>query len=102
MPKEPANKPPEKSPITPVRFGRNMMWWVVFGLIAVLSMSYFMQGLDQRDQLSQSEFWGYAKRDQVKTLIIKTRDERLEGELMPNIKGRAKDAKPRFYVIVDF
>ncbi|MDY7009666.1 MAG: ATP-dependent zinc metalloprotease FtsH [Planctomycetota bacterium] len=102
MPEEPANKPPEKRPVTPVRFGRNMMWWVVFGLIAVLLMSYFMQGIDQRVPMSQGEFWGYAKRDQVKELLIKTRDGRLEGELIPNIKGRAKDAKTRFYVIVDF
>ena len=102
MPEEPSNKPPEKRPITPVRFGRNMMWWVVFGLIAVLLMSYFMQGLDQRVELSQGEFWGFAKRDQVKTLLIKTRDGRLEGELTPDIKGRDKDAPTRFYVIVDF
>ena len=102
MPEEPSNKPPEKRPVMPVRFGRNAMWWVVFGLIAVLLMSYFMQGLDRRAELSQGEFWGYAKRDQVKELLVKTRDGRLEGELIPNIKGRAADAPTRFYVIVDF
>ena len=102
MPEEPSNKPPEKRPVTPVRFGRNVMWWVVFGLIAVLLMSIFMPGLDQSVPLSQGEFWGYAERDQVKTLLIKTKEGRLEGELMPDIKGRAKDGKTRFYVIVDF
>ncbi len=102
MSEEPANKPPEKRLITPVRFGRNTMWWVVFGLIAVLLMSYFMQSIDQRVEMSQGEFWGYANRDQVEALLIKTRDGRLEGELIPDIKGRDKDAPTRFYVIVDF
>ncbi len=102
MPEEPTNQPPEKRPASPVRFGRNIMWWVVIGLVAVLLTSYFMESFDRRVEFSQGEFWGYAKRDQVEKLLIKTGENRIEGDLVPDIKGRDKDAPSRFYVIVDF
>lgn len=78
------------------------MWWVVIGLVAVLLTSYFMESFDRRVEFSQGEFWGYAKRDQVEKLLIKTGENRIEGDLVPDIKGRDKDAPSRFYVIVDF
>ena len=82
-----------------MRFGRNVVAWVVVGALAVLLMSVMLKGT-QRQEMKQSEFWRYANNGQIKSLLIKS--DRVEGELVANVPGREKDAQGKFFMPVNF
>ncbi|MCD6377539.1 MAG: hypothetical protein J7L99_01670, partial [Planctomycetes bacterium] len=97
----PDNKlPRDKPPLPPARFGRSLMWWIVFAIIAVVLMSVLMDNFRRPVELTPGEFWNYARNGQIKELVIKS--EQVEGELVAGIPGRDKDARRRFYMPVNF
>ena len=103
MPPEPPNKPPTKRPTPPpMRFGKNIMGWIVVALLAVMLLSVLMPKLMPRAELKPAELLAYAKNDQIKTLVIDEQNSIIEGELVPNIAGRKKDAPTKFKVSVSF
>src|ERR1035437_3974756 len=99
MPEEPQNRPPGNKPtIPPIRFGRNVMAWLVFGTLIVLLLGVLYRGAP-KEELSISKFWTYAENGQIKTLVVK--NDRLEGELAASIPGRAKEAPTKFYTLIN-
>ena len=86
----------------PMRFGRNVMGWIVFGLLAVTVMSLVLPRLSPQSELTPTELLSYVKNGQVKSLIIKTEDGKIEGELADNIPGRKEDEPKRFKVHMNF
>ena len=103
MPPEPPNKPPTKRPTPPpMRFGKNIMGWIIFALLAVMLLSVLMPKLMPRAKLTPAELLAYAKNDQIKTLIINEHNNTIEGELVPDISGRKKDAPTKFKLSVGF
>ena len=58
----PDNKlPRDKPPLPPARFGRSLMWWIVFAIIAVVLMSVLMDSFRRPVELTPGEFWNYAR-----------------------------------------
>ena len=99
MPEQPPKKPEGKPPVPPApRLGRNLMAWIVFAGLAILLMSLVLR--PQRDELKPATFWAYARNGQIKLLLIKS--DRVEGELMPNIPDRDRNASAKFYMPVNF
>lgn len=97
----PDNKlPRNKSPLPPARFGKSLMWWVVFAIVAVVLMSVLMDNYRRPVELTPGEFWNYARNGQIKELVIKS--EQVEGELVAGIPGRDRNARRRFYMPVNF
>jgi cell division protease FtsH len=98
MPEEPRNdnQPPEqKRPgPPPVRFGRNLMGWLVFGLIlALVLMVALPQLMPQAEELTPPEVMNHVRNGDVVSLLIK--DDSIEGRLKPGIAGRT-DKPDRF------
>ncbi len=52
----------------PVRFGRNLMAWIVFAVLAVLLMSVVFR--TPREELSPTTFWAYVKNGYVKSFVV--------------------------------
>ena len=77
-----------------MRFGRNIMAWLVFGALAVMLMSLVLKA--PREELKPTDFWTYARNGQIKSLVVKP--DRVEGELVANIPGRAKNAPAKFFM----
>jgi len=100
MPEDPSNLPPKRPAPPPVRFGRNLMGWIVFAVLAVLLLSWSLERFDRRAELTPGQFWAYAREGQIRSLVVKS--DRVEGELMPNIKGREKGAPAKFQMPVNF
>jgi len=104
MPEEPSNKPPEKRPgPPPVRLGRNLMVWIVLGLLAVLAMTWWMERLSPAEEIKPQDFWTFLDRNEIKSVVLIRNRSRVEGELVPGAaEGRRKGARSKFYLIVDF
>ena len=103
MPPEPPNKPPMKRPTPPpMRFGKNIMGWIVVTMLVVMLASILMPKFMRRAELKPFELLAYAKNDQIKTLIINEQNSSIEGELIPDIPGRKKDAPTKFKLPVGF
>ena len=102
MPEQPPDKSPLKRPGSPLRFGRNLMTWFVIALVAVMVMSVVLSKLNPRDELTETDFWDYLKRDEINSLVVKTKASQIEGELIEGISHRDPDLPRRFYVVVDF
>jgi len=83
-----------------MRFGRNVMGWIVFAVLAFLLMSMLLQRFDQRDELTPTEFWTYAENGDIQTLVVKS--DRVEGQLRANIPGRDPARPRKFRMPVNF
>ena len=93
-------KPGRRQVPPPVRFGRNIMGWLILGLLTVWVMAFVLRDWGApRVEVKPNDLLAYAANGQIKSLIIKP--DRVEGEL-GNIPGRAKDAPTRFYTPVNF
>jgi cell division protease FtsH len=101
MADEPNNKPPLRGPTPPTpRMGRNLIGWIVFAVLAIVLMSWAMQNFDRSGKIDPTEFWGYLRNGQVKSLVIE--QTQVSGELAAGIEGREKGASTKFYMPVNF
>jgi len=75
----------------------------VLGLMAVLMMTWWMNQLGAAKEIRPREFWSHVQDDQVKSMVIITHRNRIEGELKSDAQeGRPADASRKFYLQVDF
>ncbi len=87
----------------PPRFGRSMMGWAIIIGVAVLLFMFLVRGLDDRTQITPSDFWTALEDGQLKggsVLIIQ--ETRIEGEMEPNAPVLEADDSPRFYVSYNY
>ena len=97
------NQPPEKprgptpTPTPPARFGRSLMGWVLIGVM-VFALVSFIQGMDQRREITATDFWTYIDNGQVTGELAIT-PERIKGENPPGIPGLEAGSPEKFFVI---
>ncbi|KKL73841.1 hypothetical protein LCGC14_2070880 [marine sediment metagenome] len=102
MPEDPVNEPPRRPGPPSIRFGRNILLWIGLGLLAAMGVTWYSQVFHPTKEVKPQNFWVYLDNDEVKSLVVNTYRNRIEGELRGDYRGRKKGDPTRFYLVVDF
>jgi cell division protease FtsH len=99
-----SNQTPEKPggqgptpPQMPNRFSRSLMGWAVLIGAAVLVVLLLYRYPGAQKTLSPQEFWTYVENGKVRGTVT-IREQKIEGELMPDTPGLKAD-EPRKFVV---
>ncbi|MHC4982004.1 MAG: ATP-dependent zinc metalloprotease FtsH [Planctomycetota bacterium] len=85
----------------PPRPGRSLMGWVILIGIGLLVMTLVTRSMEDRREISPTEFWNYARNGYVVgSLLIK--EKRIEGENREDLPFLDKDEPRKFYVKYDY
>jgi len=99
-----SNKSPDRPPTGPQlpnRFGRSLLGWVIIIGLALLLFTFIRQGLDDRREISATQFWTYVENGQVTGKLV-VKEKRIEGELPAGLPGLKKDESRKFYVVYNY
>jgi cell division protease FtsH len=99
------NKPTPSGPQQPGRFGRPLMFWVLIIGLALLLVSLWNRGFNDRQEITASEFWTHARNTKTTGDIVGTvtvTDTEIRGQFREDLPGLKPDEPRKFYVPYEY